>query len=144
MLFGYCLTESKLMKKIQLILLAFGLLAGGNTAGAQSITFCKSTDKEGHALNAGQEFTLSKSGTVVVFLVQFAAAKPASISYDMYKVENGKEVFSATMKQSPDPAKNWLSKEVTLYDAGAYRVYVYDEKDKLLAKSGFTIKPAAN
>lgn len=132
------------MKKIPLILFAFSLLAGTNVAEAQSITFCKSTDKEGRALNAGQEFTLTKSGAVIVFLFQLAAVRPPTVSYDMYKVENGKEVFSATMKQPVDPSKAWLSKEVTLYDAGAYRVYVYDDKDKLLAKSGFTVKPATN
>ncbi|MEO6168513.1 MAG: hypothetical protein ABIO46_13290 [Chitinophagales bacterium] len=132
------------MKKIQQILLAFGLLAGVYGAEAQSITFCKSTDKEGHALNASQEFTLTKSGTVIVFLFQFAPTKPSSLSYDLYKVEKGKEVFSATMKQSLDPTKEFISKDVTLYDAGAYRVYVYDDKDKLLAKSGFIIKPATN
>lgn len=115
----------------------------GGIASAQSITFCKSVDAAGHAVNAGREFTLGKSGSQLVFLLQFNNAKPANVSYDLYNVEKGKEVFNSTMKQTPAAGKDWLAKEVTLYEAGNYRVYVYDDRDQLLSKSDFVIKPIA-
>lgn len=108
---------------------------------AQSLTICKSVDKEGHGVNASQEFTVAKNGGNVTFLVQFTATnKPASVSFDIYKLDKGKEIFSSTIKQNTEPSKNWLSKEITLYEAGSYRVYLYDDKDNLITKSNFTVK----
>lgn len=130
------------MKLVSTFFLAIFLLAGVNISLAQSLTFCKSVSSEGLPAGAAQEFTLSKGGVSLFFLFQFGTTKPAAISYDVYKLEKGKEVFSSTLKQLMVPGKNWLAKEVTLYDAGAYRVYVYDDQDKLLAQLGFKLKPA--
>lgn len=113
-------------------------------AQGQSVTFCKSVDRDGHAMNAGREFILSAKGAAIVFLFQSPTNSPVSISYDLYKLEKGKEIFSSTMKQVPEPGKSWTSKEIVLYDAGTYRVYVYDDQDKLLTKSDLVVKRAAN
>jgi len=81
---------------------------------AQSLTFCKSVDKDGHAVNASQEFAVAKNGGPVTFLVQFTGTnKPGAVSFDVYKLDKGKEVYSSTIKQNTEPSKNWLSKEVT-------------------------------
>lgn len=134
----------KYMKKSGFVFLMVVLIFGWQPSRAQTITFCKSVDNEGHAVNAAKEFALAKTGSGIVFLFQFGVSKPSSVSYDLYKTEKGHEVFQSTIRQSITPGKNWASKEITLYDAGQYRVYVYDEKDKLLVKSEFTIKPAGN
>lgn len=131
------------MKLISTIFLSIFLLANANVSLSQSLTFCKSVSKEGIPSGMAQEFVLSKGGVPLFFLFQFGSAKPVEISYDVYKLDKGKEVFSSTLKQLMVPGKNWLAKEVTLYDAGAYRVYVYDDQDKLLAQLGFKLKPAA-
>ena len=116
-----------------------------NTSMAQTLTFCKSVDKDGRAVNAAQEFTVAKDGGKVFFLLQLPATiHPTAVSYDVYKIEKGKEVFSSTLKQPTTPNINWLSKEVTFYDPGSYRVYVYDDKDTPITKATFTIKASAN
>lgn len=132
------------MKKQVFIFLLMLIVSGMQTAVAQNITFCKAADSDGQAVSTAKEFTLTKTGAAIVLLFQFGNAKPASISYDLYKAEKGNEVFQSTLKQVVTPSKNWVSKSITLYDAGLYRVYVYDEKDKLLTKSEFTVKPAGN
>lgn len=134
----------KYMKKSGFFFLVIVLILGMQRSGAQTITFCKSVDNDGHAVNAAKEFVLAKTGSGIVFLFQFGVSKPSSVSYDLYKTEKGNEVFQSTIRQALTPGKTWASKEITLYDAGQYRVYVYDEKDKLLVKSEFTIKPAGN
>ena len=122
--------------------LVFGSL---NVLMAQTLTVCKSVDKDGHPVNAAQEFSVAKDGGKVVFLLQLPPAiHPAAVSYDVYKIDKGKEVFSSTLKQPLEPNKNWLLKEVTFYDAGSYRVYVYDDKDNQLTKANFSIKASGN
>ena len=111
------------------------------TSQAQSLTFCKSVGKEGQPVGVSREFALANGGVSVSILFQFGNARPASISYDIYKVEKGKEVFSSTLNQQAAPAANWLSKTLTLYEAGSYRVYIYDAKDQLLIQGSFTVTP---
>lgn len=142
MFFGTAFNEPTHMNRLRFIFVLISIPAIVSIANAQAITFCKSVDKEGHAVNAAKEFTLSGSSARIVFLLQFGSVRPALVSYDLYKLENGKEVFSSTLKQSPEPGKNWLSKEVTLYDVATYRVYAFDDKDKVLGKSEFTLKPS--
>jgi len=114
---------------------------------AQSLTFCKSVDKTGKSLGSSQEFTISKDGGKVTFLFQFSPSTTpmvSEISYDMYVLDKGKEVFNSTMQQAVNANQKWLSKEVTFYQAGTYRVYVYDEKDQLLTKGTVTIRQATD
>lgn len=128
--------------KILVSLIASFLLVTQITASeAQSLTFCKSVGKEGQPVGASREFVLVNGGVSLSILFQFGSARPASISYDIYKVEKGKEVFSSTINQQAAPAVNWLSKTLTLYEAGSYRVYVYNASDQLLAQGTFTVTP---
>ena len=125
-----------------LVIFLFGI---ANIAMAQTLTACKSVDKDGHAVNAGQEFTVPKNGAPVALLLTFsAAARPSAVNYDVYKVVNGKEVFSTSMKQPIEPGKSWFSKEIVFYDPGIYRVYAYDDKDNLITKTNFSIKQSSN
>ncbi len=130
------------MKAVSAFYLTLFLFTIATASRAQSLTFCKSVSKEGQPAGVAQEFVLSKAGVSLFFLFQFGTAKPSAISYDVYKIDKGKEIFSSTLKQLVVPGNNWLAKEVTLYDSGSYRVYVYDEQDKLLAQQGFRLKPA--
>ncbi len=112
---------------------------------AQTLTFGRSVNKDGQIVGAAQMFALPKNGGTVVFHLQYPPSKSLpSVSFDIYKVEGGKETFISTIKQSAEPSKTWLSKGITIYDSGMYRVYIYDEHDHLVVKSNFTVKVAAN
>ncbi|MBA2422282.1 MAG: hypothetical protein H0V61_03555 [Chitinophagales bacterium] len=128
------------ISKILLLCLVFGV----EITAAQTLTFCKSVSKDGEALGAAQTFTVPKNGGTVVFHLQYPSSKPVtSTSFDIYRIEAGKEIFNSTIKQSAEPSKNWLSKEVIIYESGVYRVYVYDQQDQLVLKSKFTVRVAA-
>ena len=111
---------------------------------AQSLIFCKTADN-GRPVSSAQEFTVGKDGGKVTFLLQLPPSiHPSVVSFDIYKVQTGKEVFGSTVKQALEPGKNWVSKEVTFYDAGSYRVYAFDDKDNTITKGNLTIKVAGN
>lgn len=106
---------------------------------AQSLTFCERIDAAGNPVNVNTVFTVSKNGSPVVFYFVPGQAMNAALSFDVYAVNDGKEVFRSTLKQNGNGTKA-VSKQMTFYDAGRYRIYVFDENDKQLAKGDITIK----
>lgn len=56
----------------------------------------------------------------------------SNVILDVYKVNDGKEIFDNTIRISVDPAITWFYKEVAFYKEGDFIVYVYDERDQLL------------
>ena len=122
-------------------ILILALLAVSLTSFSQSLIFCDKADAAGKPVNANTQFTIGKNGGPVTLLFTFpASAKLNSVNFDLYKIENGKEVFQSTMKQPLNTSQNWVAKQVTLYNEGKYRVYVFDDLDKQLAKSELVIK----
>ena len=122
-------------------ILIIALLSVSIASFSQSLTFCEKTDASGKPVNANTQFTIGKNGGPVTLLFAFpATTKLTSVNFDLYKIENGKEVFQSTMKQPVNTSQNWVAKQVTLYNEGRYRVYVFDEQDKQLAKSELVIK----
>jgi hypothetical protein len=108
---------------------------------SQSLTFCDKVDGTGKAVNANSAFTIAKNGGPVTLLFTLpAGSRVATVNFDLYKIDNGKEVFQSTMKQPVNAAQGWVSKQITLYNEGKYRVYVFDDQDKQLAKGELTIK----
>ena len=106
---------------------------------AQKLTFCEKADASGNPVNANTAFTISKNGGPVTLLfTPPLGMKLSSVNFDIYKIIDTKEVYQSSMKQPVTGA--WVSKQVTLYDDGKYRVYVFDENDKQLAKGDLTIK----
>lgn len=106
---------------------------------AQSLSFCEKLDGAGNPVNVNSVFTVGKNGSPVVFYFVPAQVINAAVSFDVYAVNEGKEVFRSTLKQAGNGAKP-VSKQMTFYDAGHYRIYVFDENDKQLAKGDLTIR----
>jgi hypothetical protein len=132
------------MRNFIFCLSLFFLMATAFHGNAQSLIFCKTADN-GRPVNAAQEFTVNKDGGKVTLLLQLPPSiHPSAVSFDIYKVKTGKEIFGSTVKQALEPGKNWVSKEVTFYDAGTYRVYAFDDKDNTITKGNLTIKVAGN
>lgn len=117
------------------------LLAGISFTGhAQSLSFCQKLDASGNPANPSTEFTVGKNGGPVLFyFVPPQSFASASVNFDVYTLQEGKEVFKVTLKQSASGSKA-VAKQMTFYDAGRYRIYVFDDKDKQLAKGELTIK----
>ncbi|HYV93045.1 MAG TPA: hypothetical protein VE978_14740 [Chitinophagales bacterium] len=127
--------------KTKLVFFIASLLMISEVSFSQSLIFCDRADVNGKAVNANTIFTVPKNGGPVTLLFTAAAsAKPASVSFDVYRLDNGKEVFISTIKQALNGSQNFVAKQMTFYDAGRYRVYVFDTQDKPLARSEVLIK----
>ena len=63
------------------------------------------------------------------------------VTYDIFQVnDEKKEIFESTIKQNVQREFTWFSKKITFHKTGAYNVYVYDEKDRLLCVGRVMIK----
>lgn len=126
---------------IKNLVLTITLLSLSLSGFSQALTFCDRADVTGKAINAGTTFTIAKNGGPVTLLFSLpSAAKLSTVNFDLYKLENGKEIFQSTMKQPVDASREWVAKQITLYNEGRYRVYVFDDQDKQLAKGELTIR----
>ena len=110
-------------------------------ATSQSLTFCEKVDASGNPVNPNTVFSVKQNGSPISFFYILPTGyNGASVNFDIYKIDENKEVFHSTMKQAVNPAQKSVSKQMTFYDAGKYRIYVFDEKDQQLAKSDLVIK----
>jgi len=108
---------------------------------SQSLTFCDKADAAGKAINANTTFTVAKNGGPVTMLFTAPpASKLSTVSFDVYRLDNGKEVLVTSMKQPVAGSQNYAAKQMTFYDEGRYRVYVFDDQDKPLARAEVLIK----
>src|SRR5258706_12108233 len=129
--------------KVTFLFLAACLIFSGAVF-SQQLTFCEKLDARGNPVNPGNTFTVNKNGSPIsLCFVTPAGFTGTSVNFDIYRVDDGKEVFHSTMKQPVNSSQKSVVKEMTFYDAGKFRVYVFDEKDQQLAKAELTIKRAA-
>lgn len=128
------------MKKQLLTLFTVLLTVAITPVLAQSLSFCERLDAAGNPVNSSTTFTIGKNGGPVVFyFVPVQGMSSPTINFDVYSIEGGKEVFRSTLKQATAGSKA-VSKQMIFYEAGLYRIYVYDEKDKMLAKGELSVK----
>lgn len=100
---------------------------------SQQIIFCESVDQSGNPKNVSKEFTIGEDGGFIKILIKSNKEIGSSaIIFDVYKVNDEKEIFNNTVRMEIKPAVTWFFKEITFFKSGIYRVYVYDEKDKLI------------
>ncbi|MFI5134588.1 MAG: hypothetical protein ACHQD9_01925 [Chitinophagales bacterium] len=131
------------MKKKSSLLLILPLLIS-IAASSQSLTFCERVDGSGAPINSNTVFSVNKNGSPVTFyFVLPAGYNSSSINFDVYRLNQEKEVFHSTIKQPVSASQKSVSKQMTFYDAGTYRIYVFDDKDRQLAKGELTIKKSA-
>lgn len=111
-------------------------------AHSQTLSFCERVNADGSAVNSYSSYTIEKNGSPVTFLFTVPTnATTQNVNFDVYRVMNGKEVYQSTVKQAASQ-KNWITKQMTFYQEGQYVIYVFDEKDKNLAKATLTVKKA--
>jgi len=100
---------------------------------SQQVVFCESVDRMGVPVKASKDFTIGSGGGFVKILVKLKKEIGSeNVVFDIYKVNDNKEVFNNTIRMATQPALTWFYKEITFFYSGEYRVYVYDERDKLL------------
>ena len=100
---------------------------------SQQIIFCEAVDRSGYPKNVSKEFTIGNDGGFIKILIKMNKAVGSNnIIFDVYKMENNKELFDNTVHMEIQPALTWFYKEITFFKGGSYRIYVYDERNKLL------------
>ncbi|HAP01962.1 MAG TPA: hypothetical protein DCQ93_08575 [Bacteroidetes bacterium] len=109
---------------------------------AQTIYFCESVDQSGAPVNQSNAFIIGNNGGYFDFLVKLPyEARSYYVNYDIYKLSSdGSEQFDNTIRQEIEPDYNWFWKEVTFYDEGTYKVYVYDDNDYLITSSSVKVR----
>jgi hypothetical protein len=129
------------MKSKRALFLIAALLSISFASFSQALTFCEKVDASGKSVNENTVFTVTKNGGPVTMRFTLPAAYKATlVSFDVYKIDNGKEVFQTTLKQNVTNSQNWVSKQMTFYNEGRYRVYVFDDQDKQLSRAEVLIK----
>jgi hypothetical protein len=102
-------------------------------ATAQQVLFCESVDRLGNPKNASSSFVVGEKGGYVKVLVKLKnIVNSELVVFDVYRLNENKESFESTLKMDVQPVLTWFYKEITFFKTGTYRIYVYDERDKLL------------
>lgn len=109
---------------------------------AQTLYFCESVDKGGNPVNSSNSFLIGNNGGYFNLLVKLPyELRSYYVNYDVYKVSSdGKEEFNTTMRQDAQPSWEFFWKEMTFYEEGTYKVYVYDDDDYLITSSIVKVK----
>lgn len=107
----------------------------------QQVIFCEHVDKSGTPQNSAKEFSIGPSGGFFQVLVKLKKELDShSVIYDVYLVQDGKEVLNNSLRMSIKPGMTWFYKEITFFKPGEYHVYIYDERDSLLGVGQVTIR----
>lgn len=117
------------MKRLLLLLFLIPL-----TGYSQKITFCRNVDTYGHPQDQATEFVIPPGGGFFKVLVRLPKKLNSyEVVFDLYRLEeNNKEVLDNSLRMKTLPSLLWFYKEITVYKAGDYIVYIFDERDKLL------------
>jgi hypothetical protein len=102
--------------------------AVGGLKAQTTLKFCVDVGKEGSCKTQTSEFTVGKNGGTISFLLKSEKALGVTgVSYKIYKLEdNGQETYSSTITQKLDTAWTYAWEEAVFYDAGTYKVKVYN------------------
>jgi hypothetical protein len=132
------------MKRLYYLFFVLFTIASFNDAFSQTLYFCEGVDDDGYAINDATTFNIPDDGGYLYFLVRLGRDREINcdeVLFDIYKVDSrGKETFDNTIYQDVEPDWNWFWKQVTFYDNGTYKVYVYDEDWKFLTSGTVKIK----
>ena len=100
---------------------------------SQKVIFCEDVDHLGLPKNPSTQFTVTSKGGFFKILVKLnKEVESRSIVFDVYRLEEKKELLESSLRMDIQPAVTWFYKEITFFKEGEYHVYVYDERDKLL------------
>ncbi len=132
-----------MIKSITILLtsLTFQLFISTNSV-AQSLHFCEAVDEDGYAINESNTFLIGNDGGYFDLLVRLPyELKSYYVNYDIYEVKaDGSEQFNLTIRQDAQPDWEFFWKEMTFYNEGIFKVYVYDDNDYLITSSIVNVK----
>ncbi len=123
------------MSKILLLLLfSFSLI----TLKAQTITFCTKINKEDQCAEKQKRFYIEFGKTSYIYAVVnlLEEVKCVKVYYKIYHLEKfNKEVYITTLSQDVLPKWKNFWKQIIFTQEMNYKIYVYDENDKLLTSN---------
>lgn len=124
------------------IIVTITLLLLSQASFSQQLTFCESVDAKGNPASPSKSFVIPANGGFLEALVNLPKQVESNyVTYDIFQVnDEKKEIFESTIKQNVQREFTWFSKKITFHKTGAYNVYVYDEKDRLLCVGRVMIK----
>lgn len=130
------------MKTLKRILFLSVLLVAATTAYTQSLTFCEGVNDDGYPENPSHTFTIPSDGGYFYFLVRIGdKVETTHVEYDIYKVNAyGDETYNTTVSQDVEYDWTFFWKKITFYDAGTYKVYVYNNDDYLLCSGTVNVE----
>lgn len=128
------------MKKCILLSAFFFILK--ISAAQYSLTFCESVSADGVPQKAAISFAQKSAGNPVNLFVKadegFDTDQVKFTIYFMNAEGNEEEILK--LPQTVEPGWNYIWKEVQLFNAGTYRVKVYNAKGTYLTSANVTIK----
>ena len=125
----------KILSTVSAVILVLFFTSG--LSHSQSLYFCEGVDDDGYAIDESSVFTIPDDGGYLYVLTRLpyeVACK--SVRYEVYKVNSrGKETYDNTIYQDVEKGWVWFWKQITFYDRGTYKIYVYDEDWKFLTSN---------
>jgi len=128
------------MKSLKLGIILFFL---AKVSSAQySLTFCENVNDSGKPLHPSNFFMVSPNGSALKFLLKADDGfKTDKMDFKIFYINDaGKEEEISKLAQKIEPKWNYIWKEVVFFDAGNYRVKVYDSKGAYLTSANINVK----
>jgi hypothetical protein len=110
--------------------------------GQYSLTFCENVNNDGKPVMASNSFLVNKTGSALRLLLK-SDAKLGTDQMDFkifYINDNGKEQEVTKFPTTVKPNWDYVWKEVVFFDAGNYRVKVYNSKGNYLTSANLNVK----
>jgi hypothetical protein len=125
-----------ILKKIILLFLLIPF-----SAFSQKVIFCEKVDHIGNPTNASNEFVVGSQGGFLKVLIRLnRKANTNPVIIDIFRLSEGKKNLENSVRMKINPFMTWFYKEFTFFKPGEYEVYVYDEKEKMIAAGKVLIK----
>jgi hypothetical protein len=131
------------MRGMKSLTIAIILLLAIKISSAQySLTFCENVNDDGKALHPSNSFMISPNGSALKFLVKADDGfKTDDMDFKIFYInDSGKEEEISKLPQKVEPKWNYTWKEVVFFDAGTYRVKVYDSKGVYLTSANINVR----
>ena len=128
------------MKKYGFIILLLALVKLGSAQ--YSLTFCENITSDGKPIKASNSFMVGHNGSLLKVLLK-ADGKLNSENMD-FRVfiinDSGKEEELSRLPQKVETTWNYAWKEMVFFDAGTYRIKVYNSKGSYLTSANLNVK----
>ena len=107
-----------------------------------SLTFCEGITTEGKPIKASNSFMIGHTGSILKLLLKADnRLNSEQMDFRIYYInDSGKEEELSKLPQNVQPNWNYAWKEVVFFDAGTYRVKVYNSKGSYLTSANLSVK----